>query len=145
TRKRAMCLLERTVTIGILQEPVSMITFRTLVILAFFAGLLQAARNTETYNGRPVAAQQAILQVNLSKYSAQLPAILNALSATCNADDVRPLSKTLGVYLLHSRIANVTTLLNILKATPAISFAEPDYVVKPVTLPNDPNFSQQWD
>jgi subtilisin family serine protease len=103
------------------------------------------ARDTENYNGLPVVAQQAILQIDLSRFGGQLPAVLAQLTTTCNADDLRPLNRNIGLYVLHSRVNNVLGLMNILQATPAITLAEPDYIVKTVGIPNDPNFASQWD
>src|SRR5689334_6565651 len=110
----------------------------------FVAAISLQARDTENYNGHAVVAKQAILQIDLARVGSQLPAVLAQLTAAGAADDVRPLNRALGMYVLHSRVSNVTALLNILKSNPAVTLVEPDFIVSTVGVPNDPSFASQW-
>jgi subtilisin family serine protease len=114
-------------------------------LLLFLTVAALHARDTENYNGHDVVAKQAILQLNLTQAGVQLPVLLSQLATAGAADDLRPLNRALGIYLLHSSVSNVTALLNILKNVPGITLVEPDYIVHPVGTPNDPNFPSQWD
>jgi hypothetical protein len=91
----------------------------TLLLLLTVAAL--HARDTENYNGHDVVAKQAILQLNLTQAGVQLPVLLSQLATAGAADDLRPLNRALGIYLLHSSVSNVTALLNILKNVPGIT------------------------
>src|SRR5216684_7389956 len=117
-------------------------SFRILLSLVLlFASRNASAQGTETYNGHAVKAHQALFRLNSPS-----SAVVQRLTQLADADDFRALNRTLNIYVLHSRGANVTALLNILKFDPAVVYVEPDYIVKPVaTIPNDPGFSQQWD
>src|SRR5690242_13413564 len=123
-----------------------MIRRRTSIfaILLAAAGVLQA-RDTEPYNGHAVVAKQALVQIDLTRFGSQLSTVLAQLAAAAAADDVRPLNPAAGMYLVHSRVSNVTALINILKSHPAVTLVEPDYIVSTVGTPNDPNFPSQWD
>src|SRR5262249_21916898 len=108
-----------------------------LFIFLLLTGLpVFAAR--ETFNGRQVAARQVLI-----KLQAPSAAILQQLRQSGDADDLRQLSRTLGIYLLHSRGLNVPALLTLLRALPFVAYAEPDYVVQASLIPNDQFFSQQ--
>jgi len=78
------------------------------------------------------------------KVQSSSSSVLQQLQQLGDADDFRALSRTLNLYVLHSRSANVTALINIMKNAPFVQYVEPDYIVKTIATPNDPNFSQQW-
>ncbi len=116
-----------------------------LSLLLCLAGALSlSARDIERYNGHDVAAKQAIFQIDLSRFP-QSSIIVQQLKGLAGADEVRALNAASGLYVMHSPNAGVTALLNILKANPAVTLAEPDFIVSTIATPNDPNFSQQWD
>ena len=96
-------------------------------------------QDKEVVNGHDVKANQVIL-----KLSAAVPPILQQVQQLGDADDFRPLSSALNLYVLHSKSGKVQALLNGLKNHPSVVYVEPDYIVKPVVTPNDPNFSQEW-
>jgi subtilisin family serine protease len=109
-----------------------------LILILFLASLPIWAQN-ETVNGHSAKSRQAILKLN-----APTSAILQQVKQLGDADDIRPLSSTLNLYVLHSKSENVTALVNTLKNHPSVVYAEPDFIVTPVVTPNDPDFSQQW-
>jgi serine protease len=117
-------------------NPQSFLTFALLL-----TGLPVVAQNPDvsTLNGLEVKASQAILKV-----AGPSTAILEQLKQIGDADDVRLLSSTVGLYVLHSKSAKVASLLSSLKKHPAVVYVEPDYIVKLTLTPNDPSFSQQW-
>src|SRR5437879_3307745 len=92
------------------QETSVMTSFqqRALSLSLFFAcvGML-SARDTENYNGHDVAAKQAIVQLDLVRVGGRLSAVLQQLGAAGNADELRPLNLSLGMYLVHSNVNNV--------------------------------------
>ncbi|MBV8818519.1 MAG: S8 family serine peptidase, partial [Acidobacteriaceae bacterium] len=103
-------------------------------------------RETETYNGHQVVAKQVIFRfLGGGSASPAIGSAMQQITAFGNADDFRPLSTSLGVYVIHSKTSSVAALLSMLKGFPGVAFVEPDYIVKPVSTPNDPYFSQQWD
>jgi subtilisin family serine protease len=93
----------------------------------------------ESYNGHPVASRQVLMKVQGAS-----SAILEQLRQFADADDLRPLNGALGLYVIHSRSAAVPALLAAVRALPFVVYAEPDYIVKTLATPNDPNFAQQW-
>jgi subtilisin family serine protease len=117
-------------------KPRKALLFTTAIVL--FASPL-VAQDTEIENGHEVKAHQVILR--LSNTAA---AVLQQLKLLGDSDDFRQLSGNFNLYLLHSKSANVTALLNVLKNHPAVSFIEPDYIVRTDTTPNDTYFGQQW-
>src|SRR5580765_1236926 len=108
-------------------------------ILFLLYGLPLLAQTHDTNKGHDVAANQVIF-----KLSSASPAVLQQLKQLGNADEVRPLDSGRGIYLLHSRSGNVAALLAIFQSHPSVVYVEPDYFVKAVNTPADPNFSKQW-
>jgi hypothetical protein len=116
---------------------------RFLKVLALFTVTVPLlAQPRDTVNGHEAAANQVILKL-VSPASAT-NALLQQLRVLGDADVLRLLNSQLGIYLLHSRSAAVNGLLTAMKANPAVAYAEPDYIVKGGTTPNDPGFAQQW-
>jgi subtilisin family serine protease len=113
------------------------------VLLCFFllfAVHRASAQGNETHDGHPVKGQQVLFRL-----SSSAPALLQHLGQLSDADDVRPLSRNLNLYVLHSKSVHVDALLNVLKNEPGVLYIEPDYIVKAVgVIPNDTSFSQQW-
>jgi len=112
-----------------------------LIFIALLAPfrLLAQSQVTESAFGHPVKANQAILKV-----AGPTAAILQQVKQLGDADDFRRLSASLNLYVLHSKSESVAVLLTALKSHPSVMFVEPDYIVRPVVIPNDPDFSQQW-
>ena len=112
-----------------------------LLFALTLAALPLAAQSpaTDIQNGKPVRANQAIL-----KLSAPTTSVLQQIKQLGDADDFRLLNSSLNLYVIHSKSENVAALLGTLPNHPSVVYVEPDYIVKPVVSPNDPDFSQQW-
>ena len=71
-------------------------------------------------------------------------ALLTRLRAIHNLDVVEPLGGTSTVLRLRSRSKHVSALLLELSLDPSIVYAEPNYTVRGLAVPNDPSFPQLW-
>ncbi|MEO8594331.1 MAG: S8 family peptidase [Candidatus Solibacter sp.] len=103
------------------------------------AALPLVAQRHDTYQGRDAVANQVLVRLT-SKTTASLQQIRNLT----DADDLRELSSSLQLHLLHSRTGSIAALLAILRALPTVNYVEPDYFVKSFGVPNDANFPNQW-
>ena len=113
---------------------------QTLSVLILLSAAIPAwAQNTEIVNGHPAVAGRALL-----KLRAPSTDVLNNLRVLADADDFRQLGSSLNLFVLHSRSSRVAALLALLKAHPAVAYAEPDYILKGYATPSDPSFPQQW-
>src|ERR1044072_2215851 len=90
--------------------------------LVFLLAALPAFAARETFNGRQVAPRQVLIRLQ-----APSAAILQLLRQSGDADDLRQLSRTLGLFVMHSRGYDVPALLNVMRALPFVAYAEPDY------------------
>ena len=97
------------------------------------------AQVTPVVNGQDAVAGRVLLRLRTPS-----SAMLNSIRSLADADDLRQLESTLGLYLLHSRSSRADTLIPLLRTIPGVAYAEPDYIVKGFATPNDPNFSLQW-
>src|SRR5436189_3016021 len=113
-------------------------TLATVSLLTIAATPIWSA--TEQVNGHTVNAGQIIMKLRTPGNGAAL----QQLRQLGDADDLRALNAAVGIYVLHSRSANVPGLLSVLQNLPFVAYIEPDYVLKATTTPNDPSFSQQW-
>ncbi len=113
--------------------------FPSKALFLLTAALPLLGQGHDTYDGHDCVANQVILRLNSAT-----TAVLQQLKLLGNADTLRALDSPLGIFLLHSPSGTVSALLAILKAHPAVTYVEPNYFVKTVTTPNDPNFSLQW-
>jgi PKD repeat protein len=76
------------------------------------------------------------------------PAALKSLNGVLNGRGAKTVRRLKGLGVNVTRYADskvsVAALCAELKATGAVEYAEPDYLVSPVLLPNDPSYSSQW-
>jgi serine protease len=87
----------------------------------------------------PPRALSAARQALLARAGQQLGATMRALRATATGADVLQLSRTMSLQ-------EATALAAELKARdPDVEYAEPDRIMLPLSVPNDPMYSQQWD
>jgi subtilisin family serine protease len=96
---------------------------------------------TETLNGYPVAANEVLVQfVDMpAAVAAQLPNIALQIDADVNVGVGRH-----GLRRFRSRTFDVETLLAFFQGQPGVMFAEPNYIVGRMILPNDPEFPNLW-
>src|ERR1700730_14955699 len=110
-----------------------------LSVILLFSACTAFADDDETHEGHEVKGRQVVFRLSNSS-----SAVLQRLSQLGDADDFRALNRKLNLFVLHSKSANVAALLATLKNEAAITYVEPDYIVKAVgTTPNDVDFSQQ--
>jgi serine protease len=85
---------------------------------------------------RAMSAARLALQARAGQ---QLGATLRALRATATGADVLQLSRTMSLQEANALAAE-------LKARdPDVEYAEPDRIMLPLSVPNDPMYTQQWD
>ena len=90
--------------------------------------------------GREAAAGEVL--VRFREAMPRLERLLYAGGATrhCQASDELPSD----VRRMRSRSFDVLALLGVLRAHPAVTYVEPNYIVRTRTVPDDPEFSLQW-
>jgi serine protease len=87
----------------------------------------------------PARALSAARQALLARAGQQVGATMRALRATATGADVLQLSRTMSLQEANALAAE-------LKARdPDVEYAEPDRIMLPLSVPNDPMYSQQWD
>jgi serine protease len=85
---------------------------------------------------RALSAARLALQARAGQ---QLGATMRALRATATGANVLQLSRTMSLQEANALAAE-------LKARdPEVEYAEPDRIMLPLSVPNDPMYSQQWD
>jgi serine protease len=86
----------------------------------------------------PARALSAARQALLARAGQQVGATMRALRATATGADVLQLSRTMSLQEANALAAE-------LKARdPDVEYAEPDRIMVPLFVPNDPMYSQQW-
>ena len=70
-------------------------------------------------------------------------AAVQALLAAHGAQE-KSVIKQIGVRVVNVAPGNLDAALDVLKHHPDIEFAEPDQILPPDVLPNDPNYANQW-
>jgi serine protease len=86
----------------------------------------------------PARALSAARQALLARAGQQVGATMRALRATATGADVLQLSRTMSLQEANALAAE-------LKARdPDVEYAEPDRIMLPLFVPNDPMYSQQW-
>jgi subtilase family serine protease len=97
----------------------------------------RAARfDRETVNGRDVVAREVLVKL-------RQPPDLAQIRADADADDVRSIGHA-GVFRLRSRSRNVNALLAAFRRRPDVEYVEPNFIVRIISEPNDPQFPQLW-
>ena len=93
----------------------------------------------------PAKVNRGVPREVLIKLRVAPPAsLLSRLRTIHNLDVVQPLGRTSRVLRLRSRSKQVSALLLELSLDPSVVHAEPNYTVRGVAVPNDPNFPQLW-
>src|SRR5215468_10179328 len=96
----------------------------------------RAARfERETFNGRDVVAREVLVKFRQRPQASDLAQI----RADGDADDVRSIGHA-GVFRLRSRSRNVDALLAGLRRRSDVEYAEPNFIVRMISEPNDPQF-----
>ena len=109
-----------------------------LVIAAVFTSQASAALTTETYKTKKTVAKEVII-----KFKSINQQTVENVRKNQDADNVEALNGG-GIYLLHSRSKNVSTLIQELLKRSDIEYVEPNYILQALGLPNDPSFGSLW-
>src|SRR6266704_3884589 len=113
-------------------------------LLVFIAALLGCASAWAQLEIEMHQGQQTVARTVLVKFK-----------ATAAGESIRQLKQTedidvdegiggIQVRKLRSRSKGVAALLALLRARADVEYAEPDYIVQAIAIPNDPSFGQLW-
>ena len=94
---------------------------------------------TERVNGREAAAREVLVKFRRPPQNDQLTEI----RGLTNAEAFQAIGRT-GVRRLRATVLDVPALLQLLANHPDILYAEPNYLVRAFSEPNDPSFPQLW-
>ena len=95
--------------------------------------------DVEDVNGADVVAREVLV-----KMREPLPAASwRDVGSTVDADLAEPIGRT-GLFRVRSRSMGVAALIAAFSNRPDVVYAEPNYVVRALAEPNDPQFSQLW-
>jgi len=93
----------------------------------------------ENVNGRDVVAREVLVKFRQPPTASDLAQI----RADGDASDIRAIGRA-GIIRLRSRSRNVPALLAALGRRPDVVYAEPNFIVRMTSEPNDPQFPQLW-
>src|SRR5215510_14217583 len=97
------------------------------------------AQQTETVKGKNVASHEVLVKFRLAAAEERIT------EAKLRADvDQEEGVGGGGVRRFHSSSKNTETLVRELSARPDVEYAEPNYMVYAIAVPNDPFFSNLW-
>ena len=117
-----------------------MALFLRLSILVIFCASLFGQQPTEMHNGKEVLSNEIIIRTR-NNTSANLFTVLASLLP---ADSIKILNQQLGLYVLHSPSRPVAELIAAFAGRLDLAYAEPNFTVKHVAIPNDPYYDQLW-
>lgn len=113
-----------------------------LLLLMLVASPGYAQRNsgskTEMYNGQEAAANEVLVKFRTTS----LISIIQAEAAE-QVDQAEGVGN-LGVLRFHSAGKGVATLIRDLTARGDVEYAEPNYILHAIAIPNDPRFGELW-
>jgi serine protease len=87
----------------------------------------------------PARALTAARQALLARSGQQLGATMRLLRSTATGADVMQLSRTMSMDEARALAADL------MARDPDVEYAEPDRIMLPLFVPNDPMYTQQWD
>jgi hypothetical protein len=111
---------------------------RAACAVLLLACALPAQAATEVFNGHEVAAGEVLVKLRTAA-----PATMSAIKRAHDIDNDKGLGG-IGTRLFHSRSKSVAALVRDLSADPNVVYAEPNYIIHPAAVPNDPYFGQQY-
>ncbi|HJR59053.1 MAG TPA: CARDB domain-containing protein [Vicinamibacterales bacterium] len=119
------------------------------IVLAWVAGLIYFTApasmqgpgrpDRERVNGREVAAREALVRFR----DPVGPALLADLHAQADGERIERIGGT-GVLRVRSRSIDAAALVVQLSQRPDVLYAEPNYIVRAFSTPNDASFPQLW-
>ena len=93
----------------------------------------------ESVNGRDVVAREVLVKFRQQPTASDLAQI----RTDGDTSDIRAIGRA-GIFRLRSRSRNVPALLAALGRRPDVAYAEPNFIVRMTSEPNDPQFPQLW-
>src|SRR5262245_16515662 len=93
----------------------------------------------DTVNGRDVVAREVLVKFRRPPVASDVA----QLRADGDAEDVRPIGRA-GVFRLRSRSRSASALAAALSRRPDVAYAEPNFIVKIISEPNDPRYPELW-
>ena len=103
------------------------------LLLFFFAFPLRAQDKTEFFERREVAAQEVLV-----KFRVATPLTIAQVTAAHDVDAVQTVGGV-GVFRFHSRSKGAAALVRELAARSDVVYAEPNYILHAIALPDDPD------
>src|SRR5580704_4412591 len=137
--------------------------FRALCIAALLVVALLGTAGFQFFSGHPQTSRQirvrtprkAVERLTGQKYHPDrvfvryrpgtTPDAIRALHQQVNAAVLREFPLVKGLQLVRiAEGSSVAAMLDYYRRNPAVIYAEPDYIVHAVGVPNDPQFPSQW-
>src|SRR5258708_6683733 len=114
----------------------------TTLALFLFACPLWAQLKTESFQEQDVVAREVLVKFK----TGQVHTIAQAISEIRFTHDIDVIQEVGSgkILRLHSRSRDAATLVEELSARPDVEYAEPDFIVHAITIPNDPSFGGLW-
>jgi subtilisin family serine protease len=108
-----------------------------LILMVGGAGAAHYA-GTELFHGKEAVAGDVLV-----KFRAATPQGINQAEINENIDEAEYVGST-HVMRFHSRSKNIDTLISELSRRADVEYAEPNYIVHAIAIPDDPSFGQLW-
>jgi subtilisin family serine protease len=103
---------------------------------------LWAQIRTELYQGLPVVANEVLVKFKTTP-GVSVPTVIAQIKLAEDIDAASAIGAG-DVWTLHSRSKGAATLVRELSGHPEVIYAEPDFVVRAQSNPNDPYFGNLW-
>lgn len=94
---------------------------------------------TTTVEGHEAVAGEVLVQFDASRSAASQRLLARAIEA----EEDRPIGRR-GLRRIRSRSRNLSALLSFFRSQPDVEFAEPNYILRSFTDPDDPEFPVLW-
>jgi subtilisin family serine protease len=121
--------------------PRTRLCFWILVVLFFSSTPSQSSAEQRADPSIPKRAAQREVLVRFRQVS---PSALASIRQIHDLSMTRPLGGVAHLYHMRSRSRDTQFLIRELSKRPDVLYAEPNYQVKALELPNDPRFGEQW-
>lgn len=110
-----------------------------VLLLAGGAGAAPSDNHkTEILHGKEAAASEVLV-----KFRAATPQEITQAEIAEDVDEAEYVGSA-QTLLFHSRSKNAATLISELSARTDVEYAEPNYILHAIAIPNDPYFGQLW-
>lgn len=119
-------------------------TYRTLVATGVLAAATLGAAQASTFQASPTDAPHS-QRALLVKFKEGTPEATRVIArGFVGGKSLRKFRLVPGLELVSLPNGNAKSVARMLQSNPAIEYAEPDYLVRPTAIPNDPQFGSLW-